>query len=274
MLRNIRLRVAYDGTGFAGWQVQPDQPTVQAALEKAIKRLTGETVSVLSAGRTDAGVHAFGQVANFRIASEIPLRGFVFGINQFLPETVSVREAEEVPLDFHATFDAVSKTYRYLIAAGPVRDPFLLARAWQVRRRLDVPRMQRAAQEICGTHDFRCFETQGSPRGTTVRTVFDCRVFEEDAAQSAIGSATACAHAETQQVTIEVTGDGFLYNMVRTIAGSLREVGLGKWSSETMRELIASGDRRRAGPTAPACGLYLVRVDYPRESNAAPRKPS
>ncbi|QDT63520.1 tRNA pseudouridine(38-40) synthase TruA [Calycomorphotria hydatis] len=261
--RNILLTLAYDGTRFAGWQVQPELPTIQSELQAAVKKLTGEDVVAVSSGRTDAGVHALGQVANFRTACTIPPLGIQRGLNQHLPDEIAVLEADDVPYDFHASFWAVRKTYRYVIDTNPTRNPFLRNYAWNVRRELNLEEMQAGANEIRGTHDFRCFETQGSPRSDTIRTIERCLVLP--AGEWALHSRSLIDQSTGEVgpfVVIEVTGNGFLYNMVRAIAGTLYQVGYGKKSVDDVHQLIAAQDRTLAGPTAPAAGLYLVSVEY------------
>ncbi|QDT36135.1 tRNA pseudouridine(38-40) synthase TruA [Stratiformator vulcanicus] len=265
-VRNIRIRLAYDGTNYAGWQVQPDQPTIQQAVETAVFELAGERVSVFSSGRTDAGVHAIGQVANFRFAGTLPLKAFQPGLNQHLPDDISVLAADQVPLAFHSSYWAERKTYRYLIYLSRSRHPLLRCRAWQERRRVDAEQMSEAAALLEGTHDFRCFETQGSPRSDTVRTIYRCRVARLPMADiwqtSDLDDQSRPADLEPMLLAIEVTGNGFLYNMVRAIAGTLVDVGIGKQGPDHVSRLIASGDRALAGATASAEGLYLVRVEY------------
>ncbi|MEM7810421.1 MAG: tRNA pseudouridine(38-40) synthase TruA [Planctomycetota bacterium] len=282
--QNTKLTLAYDGTNYAGWQIQPDEPTVQAVLQDALKELFGTKLSVLSAGRTDAGVHAAGQVANFRHDHTIPHDGVLLGLNTHLPPDVAVLAVEDVPHDFHATHDATTKTYRYVFHDGTARDPLSARFTGRAKRPLDADLMGEAAKHIVGRHDFACFETQGSPRPDTVRTVFDCTVRRVAAWNPFRPDKSPSGHAKGMRpddssdpsrdrsgfdtqgvqpfVVIEVAGDGFLYNMVRAIAGTLADVGGGKRPPESVRALIASTDRTLAGPTAPASGLCLVAVRY------------
>ena len=261
-MRNLRLTIAYDGTAYAGWQVQPDRPTVQEVVQEAFFRLTGERAHANCAGRTDAGVHALGQAANVRTATGLPTDRLLLGLNHFLPEDVAVREVVDVPEDFHATVSAKRKTYRYVLHTSRVIDPFVRRYAWRLNRPLDADAMAAGAKRLEGRHDFRCFETQGSPRVDTVRTLFAVRV--DRCGPWAVWSPEAEPTPDDAGpfVTVEVTGDGFLYNMVRAIAGTLAEVGLGKRPPESVAALIASGRRADAGQTAPPQGLFLVRVEY------------
>jgi tRNA pseudouridine38-40 synthase len=273
-MRNIRLTLAYDGTPFAGWQVQPAARTIQGELESAIQRLTGEDVRVLSAGRTDAGVHALGQVASFQTNSTIPGEKWRPALQGQLPPEIVVRYSEEAPLEFHATFAATSKRYRYVILNSVIDDPFLRRYAWRLNGPLDVAAMSTAAECLRGTHDFRCFETEWPNKATSVRTVMDVRL--QSLAQWSAWSDEAVTDAppaavEMRFVVLEIEADGFLYNMVRSIVGTLVNIGRGRWPVEAMRQIIEGQDRTRAGETAPAEGLYLVRVRYdgvPRRSMA------
>ncbi|QDT15968.1 tRNA pseudouridine synthase A [Alienimonas californiensis] len=265
----MRLRVSYDGTDFFGWQVQPGTRTVQGELQEAIFRLTGERRTVVAAGRTDAGVHALGQACHFRTQTPTPAHRLGPALAPHLPPDVAVLEGRDVPPHFHSTRDAVSKTYRYVILND--RDPNPLARrfAWRVRpdvrgNGLNVDAMREAAAHIVGRHDFACFQSAGSPRPDTVRTVHRLTLTRAAIwpAWSPVPGEEIANDAGGPWLFLEVTGDGFLYNMVRTIAGTLAEVGMGKRPPEDVAALIASRDRTLAGPTAPPQGLYLVRVDY------------
>ena len=273
--RNIRLTLAYDGGKFCGWQVQPNGPTIQAELERAIYQLTGEHSAVYSAGRTDSGVHALGQVANFHTGSPIPPEQFRPALQSRLPPEIVILESRAAPPDFHATFSARRKRYRYLLDNSPVALPFLREYAWSHRRRLDDAAMHQAAQQLVGVHDFRCFETDWPNKATSVRTVLELQVFRTPLwslwrpgsvrpAQSPSGSAASSTGApfDDSLVCIEIVADGFLYNMVRAITGTLVNVGRGRWTAEDVARILADQRRAQAGSTAPACGLYLVDVDY------------
>jgi tRNA pseudouridine38-40 synthase len=245
----FKLTLAYDGTEFAGWQRQPAVRTVQGELESGIERITQERSKCIASGRTDSGVHALGQVVSFQ--SETKLSGDVLckALNAELSEDMLVFEVVEVPSHFHALRDAVRKRYRYVIQDGRLPDLFDRKYVWHIYQRLDVEAMQQAAKTLVGTHDFASYETAGSPRLTTVRTVFDLSVERRPAEL-------------TDRVVIEVEADGFLYNMVRNIAGTLVAVGKGKERPTWPAEVLALKDRTRAGMTAPARGLFLVWVEY------------
>ena len=244
-MQNFRLTLSYDGTDFHGWQVQPGLRTVQQVLEEAIQRLTGERLRVNASGRTDTGVHAVGQVVNFRSETALAPDVLLRALNAHLPEEVVVREAAEAPPDFDANRDAKRKLYRYVIHDGPVPDLFMRRYCHHSRYRLDAAAMARAAAVLRGRHDFRCFETEWPNRASSVRTV------------------THLALNRTGDwLWLDVEADGFLYNMVRAIAGTLINVGRGFWPEDHVAALLAAGDRTLAGPTAPAGGLFLIRVTY------------
>lgn len=261
-MRNIRLRIAYDGSPYVGWQVQPNGPSIQATVERAIGRLTGEQVSVLAAGRTDSGVHALGQVASFRTSSMIPGDRFATALQKFLPADIVALDSDEVPLEFHATFSAVRKRYRYIICNQRTILPFVRRYAYQYSFALDVDAMHEAAQALIGTHDFRSFETQFPNKATSVRTVMECSV-RRTSGWPMWNVAPGEASGTGPYIWLDIVANGFLYNMVRTIAGTLLRTGRGFWDASDVRRIIAAQDRGHAGDTAPACGLYLVQVDYP-----------
>lgn len=244
-MRNIKLVLSYDGTEFHGWQRQPGLRTVQKVLEEAIGELTGNVPTCNASGRTDAGVHALGQVVHFLTASRHRPEVFVKALNAMLPRDVRVLNAEEMPQAFHATLDATSKRYRYVIDNGPIADPFQLRYAWHVYHRLDVEAMNRAARALVGRHDFHSFETHWPNRTSSVRTIYDLQV-----------------ERMGDRVRVEVEADGFLYNMVRAITGTLVLVGTGRRPESWVAEAIAAEDRAEAGPTAPARGLFLLLVRY------------
>ncbi len=244
---NFRLTLEYDGTDFAGWQVQAGScRTVQGALEAAIARVTGQTVRVAGASRTDAGVHAEGQVASARIETALAAAELQSALNGTLPSDAAVVEASRVPEDFHARYSAKGKLYSYRVWNHPSRSPLRRTRTHWVARPLDVAAMSGAARELVGRHDFAALQGSGSEVESTIRTIAALRIEQES----------------SPELVFWVEGDGFLRHMVRNLVGTLLEVGGGRRSSESMIELLASGDRRMAGPTAPAGGLELIRVFY------------
>ncbi len=259
-MRTILLTLAYDGTNYAGWQVQPDRLSVQQVVERAIEELTGERVKVAASGRTDAGVHALAQLATFNTALAIPIEGYRHGLVTKLPADVVVIAACEMPDGFHARFDAVRKTYRYVIHVAPTPSPWLRNYVWWQRGALDVPAMQAAADLLVGTHDFRCFESQWPNRQSSVRTIFAAR-WSRCANWQPWESETTTTTADAQPfLCFDITADGFLYNMVRAIVGTLIPIGRGRSTVAELRRILEVGDRSHAGDTAPAQGLYLAEV--------------
>jgi tRNA pseudouridine38-40 synthase len=245
-MRNFRVTLGYDGTDFHGWQIQPGLRTVQQVLEDALARLTGaDRVRVNASGRTDTGVHAVAQVVNFHSDTRLGPDVLVRALNAHLPEDVVVRQVEVVADDFDANRDAVRKQYRYAIHDGPVPELFQRRYCHHSRYQLDAAAMSRAAETLVGRHDFRCFETEWPNRASSVRTITHISVDRQG-----------------EWIWLDVEADGFLYNMVRAIAGTLMNVGRGYWPELEVAAILASGDRTRAGPTAPAQGLFLMRVTY------------
>jgi tRNA pseudouridine38-40 synthase len=246
-MRNIRLTLSYDGTDFSGWQTQPGFRTVQETLEAAIAALTGEAVRVNASGRTDTGVHAVGQVVNFYSNTRHPPEVLVRAVNARLPPDVVVCDAADVPQAFDANRDAKRKLYRYVIHDGPVPNLFLRRYYCPSRHRLDADAMRRAAEPLKGRHDFHSFETDWPNRMSSVRTITHLAV-----------------NRMGDWIWLDVEADGFLYNMVRAIAGTLMNVGRGYWPETRVAEILQAEDRTQAGPTAPAQGLFLMRVTYER----------
>ena len=254
MERNILLTIAYDGSGFHGWQKQPDARSVQGELERALSVVCNTEIKVNGASRTDAGVHAYGQRANFTGDFGIPTDRLLIAANNILSGgknsldstgDLLIVSTEEKPLDFHARFDAKAKKYIYKIKNDGNADIFKRNYLYQITKPLDVTAMQAAASHIVGTKDFKCFQAAGGEeKATTVRTIYELKVSGE------------------KDILIEVTGDSFLYNMVRIITGTLVEAGLGKIHPESVAAIIESGDRQNAGHTAPPQGLYLAEVYY------------
>lgn len=252
------ITIAYDGTRYAGWQVQPGRRTIQGELEKVLTKIDPSSTRVLGSGRTDAGVHAVGQVARVVLpnwpASELAL---LRAINSKLPDDITVRQVRRARADFHPIADSVAKTYRYFVQPGGPRDVFDHRLVHRVSFELDVAAMRDAAARLVGTHDFAAFQAAGAPRTTTVRTIFHSRWSEPDEA-----SPRRPGGGE-RVLMYEVRGNGFLYNMVRNLVGTMLDIGRGKQPPEWIDELIAARDRTRSGPTAPARGLFLWSVEYP-----------
>jgi len=239
----LKLTLEYDGTDFVGWQAQPNGRSVQQELEKGIERLCGEPVRVTGAGRTDAGVHARGQVASLRAPRELPLKAWTAGLNALLPDDLACLRAEVAPDGFDARRWARGKRYTYAILVTPVRSPLERGRAWEIRRPLDVQAMRRAAPVLLGAHDFSAFRAADCPARTTVREMRRLEIRQSGARIELVVEATA-----------------FLKHMVRNIVGTLVEVGKGKQPAGWVAQVLASRDRTLAGPTAPAHGLCLVEV--------------
>jgi tRNA pseudouridine38-40 synthase len=248
-MRSLKLTLAYDGTDFSGWQVQPGRRTVQGTLEQALRRITGQPVRVVASGRTDAGVHALGQVVSCAIDTRLDREQLLRALNANLPPDLRMLRVESVPDRFHAIGDAVRKRYRYVIQDGPIADLFRRRYCWFLPGRLDHQAMHRAAQPLVGRHDYASFQASGAERATTVRTVFELAVARTDPPGHDL-------------VVVEIEADGFLYNMVRNIVGTLVDVGRGARAETWPAQVLAARDRRQAGRTAPARGLFLLRVDY------------
>jgi len=259
-MRNIRLVIAYDGTDFHGWQRQPNAPTVQACLEDAVGKLLGERVQVWGSGRTDAGVHALNQVANFKTACPIPCENLVKALNDVLPTTVRIKEADEVPDEFHARYDARAKTYRYRVLQAPICSPFLWRFVYHHPYPLDRVSMAKAARLLEGEHDFTSFA--GADGAETPRRGVSTGREAASGMVRRIYQSRVLWRPRTSLLIYEVRGSGFLHHMVRNIVGTLIEVGRGKLAPQDVFRILKERNRARAGPTAPARGLCLVKVEY------------
>ncbi|MCM8790891.1 MAG: tRNA pseudouridine(38-40) synthase TruA [Candidatus Omnitrophica bacterium] len=245
-MRNIKLTIRYDGTSYSGWQFQKNSSrTIQAVIERAIKKITGEKSHLTGSGRTDAGVHAMAQVANFRTRSSIPLKNIHMALNSLLPEDIVIYRVEEAKAGFDAQRDAKSKIYRYTIMNADFMDPFLRLYAAKIFYTMDIGRMRQAAKWLIGRHDFRAFQATDGAEKNSVRTVRKIDIKKEG-----------------DLIYINIEADGFLYNMARNIVGTLVEVGRGKFSVESVKDILRARDRRRCGPTMPAKGLCLIKVKY------------
>lgn len=249
-MHTVCLTIEYDGTNYIGWQWQPEGDSLQKTVEEAIEKVVGTPVRLHSSGRTDAGVHARCLVAHFKVEKLLAMKAYREGVNHFLPKDVAIIKAAEVSSDFHARYSAVGKWYRYTIWQGEVRSPLLSGRCWHLRKDLNVPAMKTAASSLVGRHDFSAFRASGCDATTTIREIVGVEIIEQ----------AGLLH-------IDIAGSGFLRNMVRIIAGTLVEVGLGKRPVEAIAELIKSGERSVSGITAPAAGLCLMQVWYEMDLN-------
>lgn len=243
------MTIAYDGTDFTGWQRQGTKRTVQGEIERVLAKITGETIAAVASGRTDSGVHALGQIVGFQTYSQYSNADLLRAINAELPDDITAFDVSDAPADFHAIRDAVSKRYRYVIEDNRIPDLFARRYLWHIRKRLDVEAMKQSAQALIGTHDFKSYQSMGSMRLSTTRTVHEILVDRQPGER-------------TDRIIIEVEADGFLYNMVRNIVGTLVLVGRGSRPISWPAEVLAAQDRRAAGMTAPAQGLFLLWVKY------------
>ena len=243
-MRNIKITIQYNGKNYCGWQKQNNSPGIQGTIEKAIFDITREEVKITGSGRTDAGVHALGQVANFKINSQIPVDRIPNALNAKLPKDISIVKAEELDEDFHSRYSAKKKTYRYQIYNSLYRSPIYADISYPVKYDLDIDKMKKEAKSLIGTYDFKGFMSSGSSVIDTVRTIYNIEVSKSE-----------------DLIIIEIEGNGFLYNMVRIIAGTLVDIGRGR-ITEKMSTIIESKSRSMAGHTAPAHGLFLKKVDY------------
>ncbi|WP_343250162.1 tRNA pseudouridine(38-40) synthase TruA [Diplocloster hominis] len=245
-MKRIKLIVAYDGTNYSGFQIQNNAPTIEGELKRFLTTLLQEEVELIGASRTDSGVHALGNVAVFDTATRIPAEKISYALNVRLPEDIRIQDSCEVPPDWHPRYQSSIKTYEYRIYNRPFPNPVVRLYSHHVYWPLDTAKMAEAAKYLTGEHDFASFCSAGAQVQTTVRTIFEAGVQAE----------------ETGMITIRLKGNGFLYNMVRIIAGTLMEAGRGSLSPEQIRDILASCDRSKAGPTAPAKGLTLMGIQY------------
>ena len=246
VMRNIKLVIEYDGKEFNGWQKQPNKLNIQGEIERAIKQITGEEVDLTASGRTDAGVHALGQVANFKTNSNIPIEKIPIALNSNLKKSIVIKSAEEVEERFHSRLNCKRKTYRYIINNSRYGTAIYRNLETHIPMKLDIQKMQEAVKYFEGEHDFKAFKASGTSSKSSVRTIYKAEIIEK----------------ENEKIYIELTGNGFLYNMVRIIAGTLVEVGLEKIEPEDIKEIIKSKKRENAGKTLPPQGLYLLKVEY------------
>ena len=244
-MRNIKLTIEYDGREFNGWQKQPNKLNIQGSIERAIEEITGEKVDLNASGRTDAGVHALGQVANFKTDSNLPIDKFPIAINSKLKKSIRILNAEEVDDRFHSRLTCKRKTYMYVINNTTIGSAIYRYLETHIPQKLDVNEMSKAVKYFEGEHDFRAFKASGTSSKSSVRTIYEAKVYKID-----------------EKIYIELTGNGFLYNMVRIIAGTLVDVGLGKIKATDIPDIITQGKRELAGKTLPPNGLYLVKVEY------------
>ena len=243
--RNLKITISYDGLTYSGWQTQPGKNTIQGELEKTVGEFLGFYTKVNGASRTDAGVSALGQVANFVVDSPVPTENFVKALNHRLPRDIRVLDVEEVSIDFDSSSSAKFKQYRYKIFTGKNPDALQIRNCWHRPGTLDTAAMDQAAKLLIGQHDFKSFAAAADTRDNTVRNIMDCRVWSEN-----------------NLVWFEIQADRFLYNMVRNIVGTLVEVGRGRWKPEKIKEILEAKTRTAAGPTAPPEGLFLMWIKY------------
>ena len=245
-MRNIKLVIEYDGKDFNGWQKQPNKLNIQGEIERAISEITKEdNIELNASGRTDAGVHALGQVANFKTNCNIPVEKFPIAINTKVKKSIVIKSAEEVDERFHSRYNCKQKTYRYVINNSEYGSAIYRNQEYHVPQKLDIKAMKTAIKFFEGEHDFKGFKASGTSSKNSVRKIFSTNI-----------------EVHNDRIYIELTGSGFLYNMVRIISGTLVDVGLGKIRADEISEIISSGDRQRAGKTLPPQGLYLLKVEY------------
>ena len=297
-MRNIKLIIEYDGTNYAGWQIQNsckpqaascESKTIQEIIEKTIQRILQEKIKIIGSGRTDSGVHAFAQAANFKTISGLPISKIQKALNSLLPSDISIKEIGEADKDFHSRYSAKSKTYRYFILNSEIKSAFLNKHVWHIPYQLNVLLMRKEARALLGRHDFKSFRASGSSAKTTVRTVkkLSIKTLSYKLSPPKAGPPTAETINHSRQsrdpdlwlwlygkpnhcltglsgklIIIDIQADGFLYNMVRNIVGTLVEIGRGRFLEGSLKKILLAKNREQAGPTAPAQGLFLVEVKY------------
>ena len=244
-MKNIRLTIEYDGKDFDGWQKQPSKLNIQGEIERAISEITKEDIELIASGRTDAGVHAIAQVANFKTNSDFEVQKYPIALNAKLKKSIRIQKAEEVDERFHSRYNCKQKTYRYIINNSQYGSSIYRNLEYFIPNKLDIDAMRKAIKHFEGEHDFKGFKASGTSSKSSVRNIYKTNI-----------------ETDKDRIIIELTGNGFLYNMVRIIAGTLVDVGLGKIKPEDIPEIIESKDRQRAGKTLPAHALYLVKVEY------------
>jgi tRNA pseudouridine38-40 synthase len=255
-MRNIRILFQYDGTGYNGWQVQPAGTTIQGLIEKYLGQITSANIDVIAAGRTDAGVHAIGQVACFKTASTLPAEVLLNALNALLPPDIRILEAEDTDDTFHARFSARKKSYIYIVSTERITSPFIYRFAWRSTAKLDEWAMNEALLHLCGTHDFSAFRGSGCGARTTERTIYEASMVDINSPEF------MSLRLQGRFIKFRFEGDAFLRHMVRNMVGTVMEIGRGRMRPEDMRTILDSRDRRCAGPTAPARGLFLERIEY------------
>ena len=244
-MRNIKLTIAYDGTEYCGWQIQKNGKTLQETIEKAIKKTFSENRRVQGASRTDAGVHARGQVAHFKIKKDVAAEKISAALNQNLPNDIVILKSEEVSEEFHSQYDAKTKTYLYYLHNSKIRDIFKDKYCWRVPYKLNINCMKKEAKVLLGEHDFKAFQATRKIEKNSIRTIISIKITKNK-----------------DIVVFEISGNGFLYNMVRNIVGTLVDFGRGYFAPSEMKKILSGKDRKKSGPTAPAKGLFLEKIVY------------
>ena len=244
-MKNIKLTIEYDGKDFNGWQKQPNKLNIQGEIERAINEITGEEIDLIASGRTDAGVHAIAQIANFKTNSNFPIEKYPIALNSKLKKSIRIQKAEEVEERFHSRYNCKQKTYRYILNNSEHGSSIYRNLEYHISNKLDIEKMEEAIKYFEGEHDFKGFKASGTSSKSSVRIIYKTEIKKE-----------------AERIVIELTGNGFLYNIVRIIAGTLVDVGLGKIKPEEIPQIIDSQDRTKAGKTLPPYALYLLKVEY------------